>query len=267
VNRPAYYDEFDALDKQGELDEIIRRCKEFHDEFSRCSDDAYPETAYILESLGRAYSANGDWCADALETEKALRIHRTHATVPNPHVVRCLSNLGCAYLLSGRLADAEETLAEALMLCDHLPERGQYSRGFVLINLAHLETKCGDLKRAEQLLLQAASPLAHHIWWCNLHLANVYCWLAEIYEEQGRPSAADRCMEKAVKFGRWSTDVPNVQLACLVSRRGLLLKNRGRIDEARAAQTDALAILERVRKPGHYLVERVKYRLARVTDA
>jgi len=267
VNRPAYFDEFDELDRRGELDQIISRCKDISDALSQRPDNPYPENAQILQCLARAYSENGDWCADAIETEKSLRIHRAHAGAPNADIVRCLSNLGCAYVVTGRPAEAEEHLAEALMLLDHLPEAEQHGRGFVYMNLAHLEVKYGDIKTAEQLYLRAARPLVRHIWWCNRHLSNVYCSLAEIYLRQCRLFAADRTMEKAVKFGRWSSEEDMVHFAYLLSRRGLFLQKRGRLDEAHAAQTEALEILQRFRKPGHYLIERVKYRCAHVTDA
>jgi tetratricopeptide (TPR) repeat protein len=267
VKRPAYYDEFDELDMRGELDEIVRRCKEIRDELSRHPNDTYPENAKILECLARAHSDNGDWCADAIETETALRLHRDHTNLPTADIVRCLSNLACAYVITGRPAEAEEHLGEAMMLLDHLPEREQHGRGFVYIDLAHLEVKYGDIQTAEQLYLRAARPLVRHIWWCNRHLSNVFCSLAEIYLRQGRLFAADRAMGKAEKFGRWSSEEDAVHFAYLLSRRGLFLKQRDRLDEARAAQTEALEILQRVRKPGHYLIERVRFRLAHIADA
>jgi hypothetical protein len=57
-----------------------------------------------------------------------------------------------------------------------------------------------------------------------------------------------------------------VDFAIMLSIRGLQLKARGRIEEARDCQFDALSILQRIRKPGHFLLKRVKHRLAQIDE-
>lgn len=266
MKRPAYLDELSRLSRCGEFDDLVRRCFEIRDELERRPGDAYPETALIHECLARAYYDIGDFCSAAMECEIALAIHRAHHARPSDDEVRCLNYLGRNYLWTGRPTEAEQTLAEALTLLDHLPIGEQRGRGFVLVDLAQMHRWTGELDIAERLVLQAIQPLLHYFGYGNRHWAFLYCHLAVTYEAQGKLAAADRTVRKAFRWLRYAITEDDADFAAVLSGEGLRLKKRGRLEEARAAQTEALAILQRIRKPGHYLLDRARHRLATVDE-
>jgi len=266
VNRPAYLDELDQLSRRGEFEEIVCRCKGILQELKTRWDEAYPETAMVLECLAHAYDDDGDYCAAAIEYERALTTHRAHSNLPSDHLVRCLMYLGRMLLWTGRPAEAEERLTEALTLLDHLPEEDQGGRGFVLVDLAQMHRRDRELEAAEQLLLSAIKPMSR-FGYGNEHFDHVYVHLAMVFEEQGRKTATDRAMEKAIRWLRCVVTEDDANFATALSLNGLRLKSRGRREESRAYQAEALAMLQRIRKPGHYLLEKVKLRLAKLDEA
>jgi hypothetical protein len=117
------------------------------------------------------------------------------------------------------------------------------------------------------LQLQAINLHMRYFGPGSRNLASGIGILGCIYDEQGRTTAADRAMDKAIGFVRLANETNNVDFAMILSIRGLQLKARGRVEESRACQSEALSILQRFRKPGHFLIERFKYRLAHVADA
>jgi tetratricopeptide (TPR) repeat protein len=266
VNRPAYLDELYKLSRRGEFEEIVSRCKKIIAELAARPTDAYPETAQIHECLANAYYDDCDYCAAALEFESALRLYRAHQHVPTDDVVRCSMYLGRMFLWTGRPVEAEELLCEALTLLDHLPEENQFGRAFVLIDLAQLHRKAGELEIAEHLLLQAIRPMLHYCGYGSRHYGFLFFHLGSVYELQGRATAADKTMKKAFHWLRWAIDEDDDNFATVLSYNGVRLQQRGRLNEARAAQTEVVAILERIRKPGHYLLEKAKVRLAKLDD-
>lgn len=262
MNRYVWLDDIDQLAPRGEFDEIVRRCTARLAELGGRDGAPYPEGALLVECIAQAHYDQGDYCAAAIEYEHALGMHRAHQSLPYKDIVRCLLYSGRNYLYTGRPAEAELALVEALTLLDHMPPSEQIGRGFVLVDLAQLHRWEGELDAAEALLLQAIKPMLA-LGYGNCHFASVYLHLAAVYEVQGRIAAADRAMEKAVRyFAMSAADDDDADYAWLLSRHGVLLGKRGRLADARAAQSQALAILQRVRQPGHHWLERVNLRLA-----
>jgi hypothetical protein len=83
-----------------------------------------------------------------------------------------------------------------------------------------------------------------------------------VYAKQERLTVAERAIKKGIRMYRIAGNPKEARYAALLSWRGLLEKRLGRMDEARASQAEALAILQPIRKPGHYYLETVKHRLA-----
>lgn len=267
MNRPAYLEEITTLWRRGDLDEMACKCLERIEQLSSIPETPLPEIATLHQCLGRAYSDLGDYFADIRELERALQFHRTASAVPRDEIITCLANLGLALLWTGRPGEAEEKLAEALVLLDHIPEQEQYGRGFVLQNLALIHTREHEFDAAEKLQLRAINLHMRYFGPCSPDLAYAIGNLGGVYERQGRTTAADRAMDKAFRFVRMANETDDARFAIMLSSRGLQLKARGRIEEARAAQSEALSILQRIRKPGHFLLERVQLRLDTVVDA
>jgi tetratricopeptide (TPR) repeat protein len=263
VDRPACFDELDQLSRHSEFDEIVSRCQSILQGLQTRWENAYPETAKVVECLAHAYYGDCDYCAAALEFERALAIHRAHCNLPSDHQVRCLMYLGRMLLWTGRPAEAEEMLSEAMVLLDHLPVEKQGGRAFVLTDLGHLHEWEGELQIAEQVLVHAMQ-LMMQFGYRNRHFCFVYFDLARVFESQGRETAADRAMEKSICWLRGAIDEDHHGFATFLSVNGLRLQKRGRLAEARACHSEALAILQRIRKPGHRLLERVKDRLAKL---
>ena len=267
MNRPAYLEEIAALWRRGDLDAMVVACREKIEQLSNAINSPPSEIATLHQYLARGYSDLGDYFADIRELERALELHRIESAVPRDEIITCLGNLGIAFHQTARPAEAEDRLFEALVLLDHMPEPEQFGRGFVLQNLALIHLREEELKAAEKLQLQAISLHMRYFGAGSPDLAHAIGNLGCIYDKQGRTNAADGAMDKATRFLRLANETSDVNFAIMLSIRGLQLKTRGRVDEARAAQTEALAILERIRKPGHFLIERVTYRLAHVADS
>ncbi len=266
MNQPDYDDELVALWRRGEFAEMAEGRKRMLNEFAKRRGDTYPENATVTEYLARAYYDNGDFCAAAIELERTLQFHREHNNLPSEDAVRCLYLLGRCYSWTSRAAAAEQTLAEALTLLDHLPEEQQSGRGFVLVELAHMHHLEGRFDTAEQLLLRAIKPMLHHFGYGNRHFGFVYLHLAWVYEKQGRTTAADRAMEKCVRWLRFAIDEDDFEFSKVLVANGVRLQKRGRLEEARQFMTEALTMLERIRKPDHYMIERLRDRLAKVEN-
>jgi tetratricopeptide (TPR) repeat protein len=266
MNRPAYLEEISALWRRGDLDEMVIACREKIEQVSNTPNTTPSEIATLHQCLARAYSDLGDYFADIRELERALPLHRAESAVPRDEIIACLGNLGLAFLWTGRPAEAEERLFEALVLLDHMPEPEQFGRGFVLQNLALIHSREQELKVAETLQLQAINLHMRYFGPGSPDLAYAIGNLACVYEKQARTTAADHAMDKATSFVRLANETNDVRFAIMLSSRGLQLKTRGRVEEARDCQSEALSILQRFRKPGHFLLERVQRRLATVTD-
>lgn len=267
MNRPAYLEEITTLWRRGDLDEMACKCIERIEHLSSNPVTPPSEIATLHQCLGRAYSDLGDYFADIRELERALQLHRTESTIPRDEIVTCLGNLGIAFHQTGRPAEAEERLFEALVLLDHMPEPEQFGRGFVLQNLALIHLREKELKDAEKLQLQAINLHMRYFGAGSPDLAHAIANLGCVYDKQGRASAADRAMDKATSYLRLANETNDVNFAVMLSIRGLQLKARGRVDESVAFQSEALSILQRIRKPGHFLLERVQHRLATVTHS
>jgi tetratricopeptide (TPR) repeat protein len=246
---------------------MVVACREKIEQLSTTPNTPPSEIATLHQCLARGYSDLGDYFADIRELEGALQLHRTESALPRDEIIACLGNLGLAFLWTGRPAEAAERLFEALVLLDHMPEPEQFGRGFVLQNLALIHSREQELEVAEKLQLQAINLHMRYFGPGSPDLAYAIGNLGGVYEKQGRTTAADRAMDKATSFVRLASETNDVRFAIMLSIRGLQLKTRGRIEEARDFQSEALSILQPIRKPGHFLLERVQHRLATVTDA
>jgi len=227
----------------------------------------HPESPGIVWWRAYAHYCLGDFCSAAIDFERAVEMHHALGNVPSDHAVICQYLLGRTLLWTGRPAEAEEKFAEAFVWLDHMPEPEQTGRGFVQVDLAQLHRFEGEFEAAEHLLLQAKETMQHYYGSASRHVGFVYFHMASVYERQGRTSPEDAAMEGAIRILRSSIKEDDDGFSTVLSFNGLRLKRRGRLEESRACQVEALAILQRIRKPGHYLMERVKHRLAMLDEA
>lgn len=266
MNRSAFGEFLNKFYLPRDLDKLIAGLTLGAERLDRLAKDAYPDTAYSRECLARALDENGDYCGAALALEKAIELHRSHERDVSDDAVRCLCFLGRFYLWTGRPFAAERTLAEALTLVEHLPIEEQGGRGFILVDLAQMHSWDNEHQAAEELLHQATKEMLHYCGYGSPHIAFVFLHLGFVYARQDRLVVAERAIKKAIRMYRIAGNTKEVQYAALLSWRGVLEARLGRNDEAPASQTEALSILEPIRKQGHYFLERVRCRLARVSD-
>ena len=267
MDRPVYWRELNELWRHGRFAEVIAKCTKIADELSRQPVDAYPESAYLIEDVAKAYYYDGEYWLAALELERAVDAHRQHYKIPSDDAVRCLYLLGRIYLWTGRPAEAEVTLTQALTLLDHLPIAEQSGRGFVLVDLAQLYRFEGEFDASERLLLQAIKPMLDYFGYGNEHFGFVFLHLSAVYEKQGRTVAADRAMEKCIRWLRFSIRGDDSEFAKALAANGRRLKKRGKLGESRNYLAEALEMLRRIRRHDHYLVEAVGEQLSKVDEA
>jgi tetratricopeptide (TPR) repeat protein len=261
VNDPNFAAEIRDLADRGEIDEAIRRGRERVATLDR-SEDCWEERVQVVENIACALEQNGEYCAAAIEYERAVRLHRSHSLLPTRQLPFGLMMWGRMLLWTGRPAEAEEKFAEALTLLDHLPAESQVARPFVLVDLAQLLSLENEHSEAEGILKRALNLMAR-LFLPKQHVGFALFQLVQIYQDQGRLVDADRNMELAIRLLRTGNNYPQ-GFAMVLSANGERLKDGGRIAEARACQEESLAILQKIRKPGHFLLERVKVRLARL---
>ncbi|HZN32934.1 MAG TPA: tetratricopeptide repeat protein, partial [Pirellulaceae bacterium] len=266
MERPAYVRDLGDLLGRGDIDGFVRRCQENIQLVEGQLADAYPETAYVREDLARAYYELDDYFSAESQFRRALEIHRQHGQVVSDDAARCLGMLGRLALWTGRTAEAELLFCEALTLLDHVPADKQTSRGFVLIDLAQLHTWEGEYETAERLLHEAARQHLRSMGYCPGRLAFVYLHLSRAYLGQGRTSAADKTLNKAIRYCIRGREVESANFAALLTERGLLLERQQKVTNARGWHSAALRILQRVRPHGCKLLERVQGRLARLAE-
>jgi tetratricopeptide (TPR) repeat protein len=131
-----------------------------------------------------------------------------------------------------------------------------------LVDLAQLLSLENEHSEAERILKRSLNLMARLLL-PKQHVGFALFQLAQIYECQGRLVDADRNMELSIRLLRTGNNDPQ-GFARVLSTNGERLRNRGRIPEARACQEESLAILQKIRKPGHFLLELVRVRLARI---
>ena len=261
MTRPAYVDEIDGMYGRGDVEGVLRRCQELVRE-SRPED--YPRSAYIREELGRAHYELDDYFSAERYYRQSLEMHREHGHAVSEDSARCMGLLGLLTLWTGRTAEAEAAFCEALMLLDHLPTDQQTSRGYVLIDLAQLHTWEKEYEIAERLLHEAARQQLRNLGYCLDHLAYVFLHLSRVYEGQERMAAANKTMDKAVRF-RELHGHEDIHLASLLSARGGLMRRQRQWAAARESYSLALNVLRRVRPQSHW-VQRIESRLAKLTE-
>jgi tetratricopeptide (TPR) repeat protein len=261
MNDPNSVVEIRELAELGEFDEAVRRGRERINTLDR-SDDCWEEKVHVVGSIAYALEQNGDYCAAAIEYEQAVKLQRSHSLLPTRKLPFGLMMWGRMLLWTGRPAEAEEKFAEALTLLDHLPAESQVARPFVLVDLAQLLSLENEHSEAEEILKRSLNLMAR-LFLPKQHVGFALFQLAKIYQDQGRLVDADRNMELAIRLLRTGNNYPQ-GFAMVLSTNGERLKDRGRIREARACQEEAIAMLQDIRKPGHFLLERAKCRLARL---
>jgi tetratricopeptide (TPR) repeat protein len=266
VTRSTFGDFLKKFYRHRDRDKAISFFANVAEAFGRLKKDHYPDTAYWYECLSRGLYENGDYCQAALVLEKAIQLHRSHGRDVSDDVVRCLDFLGRYYLWTGRPVEAERTLGEALTLVEHLPIDEQDGRGFVLVDLAQMHCWDGEYEIADGQLHQAAKEMLRYCGYGDPHIAFVFLHLSFLYARQNRLAIAERAIKKAIRMYRIDGSTNEERYAALITWRGVVEERQNRLDEARISQTEALAILEPIRKPGHYFLEKVRCRLQRVSD-
>lgn len=267
MDRPAYFEEFSELSKRGEFEEIIARSRDKLSHLQRSGHSNQHETALLYRAKANAHCDLCDYFSALSEFENALRCYRAIESKPTDPMVCCLLFIGRMLAYTGRPAEAEDRLHEALILLDHMPEDEQHGRAFIYTELASLHRRFGELDIAEQLLLQALSPMQKFYSFGSIHFASIFWSLALVYQCQKREFAEERTFKKAITFARFSFDLDETGLAMILSSNGLRLLRLGRIEEALTAQQEAFEILSRTRKPGHKFLDTVRVRLSKVQAA
>jgi tetratricopeptide (TPR) repeat protein len=137
----------------------------------------------------------------------------------------------------GESDEAERYLSEALATFDEIGAAGRH--GWTLSNLAGVYRQRGDLPRAEKTFREAVRRLrrTHE----QGFLVEAERGLAEVLVERGRVDEADRLIAEAqrrvAREDVWTG-------ASILHARGLVQAAHGRRDEAEAAFTAALEIVE-----------------------
>src|SRR5688500_10560017 len=172
--------EIAELIESGDRERVTSYCEKVAAQLDS-QESIYPDAAMTRDHLGRAFLQIWDYSAAALEMEQALQLRRQNGKIVSADAARCLAYIGRCYLYTGRPAEAEISLCEALTILDHVPTEQQEVRGFVLIELGLFHTRNKNYTEAERLFHEAARQHLRNFGYGNAHFAFVYMQLSVTY--------------------------------------------------------------------------------------
>jgi tetratricopeptide (TPR) repeat protein len=206
----------------------------------------HPETAIVLNNLGRVAQARGERAKAHALFERAIRIWESALGPDHPNVANGLANLGALCCERKRYREAEQAYRRALEISEHASNDLSIARD--LNNLGTLYCLTRRDPEAEPLLVRAlqiqrdqspSSPV----------MAKILGNLAKIRMQSGAPEDAERLYREALSVWDASPDNRNPELLPAVEGLTALLKKSGRYAEAEKLDLRAMTI-------------RVKYTLA-----
>jgi tetratricopeptide (TPR) repeat protein len=264
-------DEFRDLARRGKLNELVTRCQDLVELARERHGEQHADTAIALEWLADASYEQGDWPSAILHGRQALGIWRTLFAAPSRQVVCCLNHLAESSLMLRQWAELEAIVIEALALFDELPESEKLQCPDPAFFKAMAEYHRGKFDSAEQLLVRV---LHHYLrllesWygdkynWTDAGLAAIFDRLSMVYREQGKLSAAERTIRKAIRIHRRGADGKIwVSYARMWRSLGIIQTRLEQPAQARASLRRALRLVKRCREPGHYEVIATEKQLA-----
>jgi tetratricopeptide (TPR) repeat protein len=263
--RPEFLnDEMRGLYSEGKLSRIVTRCQEILNELRAIHGDQNPEIASVLDELARAHFELGDYEAAIDVTKQLLEMDSIIGMKKSADFARSISNLGLLYIYVGRLGEAELALESALELTRRLPTNEQWVIPGVLINLASVYRRGRDFARAERVLIEALKlRLENHGWW-DPKYGDVFLHLSYLYWKMGRPSAAERALDKAMRIYQDASHTETTEYSAMLAIHGDMLASQSKSDDARKSYYSALEILRRVRPEAHIQAEKIKRRIAQL---
>lgn len=257
-------DELNDLYWQGRLSDLIRRCQEIVGDLRRRLGDTHAEVALALERLAQSYSEACDYDTAISTNIEARSIYMRDLGEFGVDYARCMCNLAKLYLLTGRNDDAGQLLGEARVVLDKCPrdESRDFAYTMQLANSAQWHLQRGELEHAASLLRDAIEQRAILLGNSHPQTAILLSHLSRVYRRQGSFVDAERALDDGMEIFRKRGQTEDPNYAGMLLSLSEMRAETGQLESAKDRCVEALAILRRVRPPGHYNIVKAQDHLS-----
>ena len=232
------------LHRRGRLEEAAQRYGEALAVQQETLGEDHPRTLKAMNNLGSTLVDQGRYAEAGDVYRRALEAKRRVFGPEHPSVLVALNNLAHLANRQGDLDAAAATYREALELGRRTVGDRHEIVHHVLYSLGAVERNAGRPAEALRLLEEALDGFSAAGEGADLRRASCHHALAGALEDLDRPADAEAHARRSVELGRRLLPPGDVGLGAFLTRWGRLLAELGEAGEARAALTEALAILE-----------------------
>ena len=211
----------------------------------------HPATAEVQESLGRLFTARGDYAAADSILQLALDTDRRHLGPHHERTSFVLNDLGQARYDSGNFAGAVEVWREALSIDEATLPPGHADRLVAMENLALALYDSGDTAAGSALMKQQVALLRRYRPRDDLTLGNSLANLGSLLFGAGRPDQAEPLQREAVARFRRLHGNRHPDVGFALSNHGSTLGALARYGESELALRESASIYRAALGPRH----------------
>jgi len=203
IVRNSYFDEQTRkLFEQDKLSEVVDYCALLLPKLRAARGDQHPDVGRALSEMARAYYYLGDYKASLETNKEAIKINCDSVERVTARCICDLSNLGVAYRLTGRIAEAELVYERAFELMEKLTPGEEWDWACTLLGRAQVHAIREEFEDAERLLFEALRLRIRADDWFSPDVALVLDNLSGVYRQMGKMLAAERAIRKAIRMYR-----------------------------------------------------------------
>jgi len=189
-------------------------------------------------ALGATYKCLGQYAKAESSLQRSLSIVDKQ---PNLTQAAALFRLGEIYYVTSSFDRAESALRRSAAILEQFPQAIEL-RVDVLGTLAGVVHVRGRSDEAERLLNGAATIGENTLGASNVHLANIFQLLGDIYASQRKDGMADAAYRRSILLIEPALGSENRSIATILIRMAVLRQAQGRFEDARSLFDRALVI-------------------------
>ncbi len=207
------------------------------------ADGPLATRARILRHLGHVNEERGEVDAATTRFEQAIGLHTEHYGPHHPRVVLDVLSLVDLLIYESRLAEASTRL-EGVLEISRRNAHPPRVLADVLVTSGDLETRLGDLERAEALLSEAVELGEEHPEIKRRIHSDALLMLSQVHQLQKDPDSSRALRERAIEVLRDDRGPDDPLTASAEVALGWTLRELDRYDEAEALASHALEVFE-----------------------
>jgi len=211
----------------------------------RFKDEPLIEAA-VRQTLGKTYTALGEYAEAARHLERVRQLHREHLHENDLVVLQSMRELGWVYTCQFQYEKAETLLLKTVEIMKRVLGDEHPDTLFAMNNLALLYNEQGRYQQAESLYLEILDISPRVLGREYLGTLNPMHNLATLYSQQGRYQAAESLYLKVLeaKKRRFGEDHPDTLRS--MNNLALVYSKQGRHQQAEELYLKSARIMKRV---------------------